>query len=190
MAELLVSASTGAMGSLLGKLGTMLSNEYKLLKDVRDDIKFLKDELEAMQAFLVMMADEEEPDQQSRLRANAVRELSYEIEDSIDKFMLLVDRAPSSMSDGFRKLFSKSMETIKNVKTRHKIGKEVKGIMSQVKEIGDSYTRYMYNEYSKPKNERVDPRLRAIYKDAAELVGVDGPRDELVIGLATRTVSL
>lgn len=38
MAELLVSASTGAMGSLLGKLGTMLSDEFKLLKGVRDDI--------------------------------------------------------------------------------------------------------------------------------------------------------
>ncbi|PNT72120.1 hypothetical protein BRADI_2g39576v3 [Brachypodium distachyon] len=176
MAELLVSASTGAMGSLLGKLGTMLSDEFKLLKGVRDDI-----------SLPIVMADEEKPDPQAKLRVDEVREMSYEIEDSIDKFMLLVDRAPSSMSDGFRKLFSKSMETIKNVKTRHKIGKEVKGIMSQVKEIGDSYTRYLLTQ---PKNERVDPRLRAIYKDAAELVGVDGPRDELVIGLATRTTTL
>jgi hypothetical protein len=35
MAGALVSASTGAMGSLLEKLGAMLTDEYKLLKNVR-----------------------------------------------------------------------------------------------------------------------------------------------------------
>ena len=73
MEKFLVSAATGAMTSLLGKLGSMLTDEYKLLKDVRGDIEFLKDELEAMQKFLLMMADVEEPDHQARLRADAVR---------------------------------------------------------------------------------------------------------------------
>jgi Holliday junction resolvasome RuvABC ATP-dependent DNA helicase subunit len=31
-----------------------------------------------------------------------------------------------------------------------------------------------------PAKEKVDPRLRALYKEATELVGIDGPRDELV----------
>jgi Holliday junction resolvasome RuvABC ATP-dependent DNA helicase subunit len=31
-----------------------------------------------------------------------------------------------------------------------------------------------------PAKDKVDPRLRAVYKDATELVGIDGPRDELV----------
>ena len=31
-----------------------------------------------------------------------------------------------------------------------------------------------------PAKDKVDPRLRAVYKDATELVGMDGPRDELV----------
>ncbi|CAM0948747.1 unnamed protein product [Alopecurus aequalis] len=77
------------MGSLLKKLGTMLSDEYKLLKGVHDDIEFLKDELEAMQAFLLVMADVEEPDHQAKLRVSAIRELSYDIDDKVDKFMLL-----------------------------------------------------------------------------------------------------
>lgn len=174
MAELLVSASTGAMGSLLGKLGTMLSDEYKLLKDVRDDIKFLKDELEAIQAFLVMMADEEEPDQQSKLRADAVRELSYEIEDSIDKFMVHVEHEPSSKSDGIMKLFYNTKDNIANIKRRHKIANDVKYIKSQVNEVNARYARYKIDESSRTRNEKVDPRLRAVYKDASELVGNSG----------------
>jgi Holliday junction resolvasome RuvABC ATP-dependent DNA helicase subunit len=31
-----------------------------------------------------------------------------------------------------------------------------------------------------PAKEKVDPRLWALYKEATELVGIDGPRDELV----------
>lgn len=180
MAQLLVSASTGAMGSLLGKLGTMLSDEYKLLKGARDDIKFLKDELEAMHAFLLMMADVENLDPQAKLRADTVREMSYEIEDNIDKFMILVEHGSSSKSDGFGMLFNKSMQQIADIKTRHKIAKDLKDIKYQVKEVSERYARYKIDESSRTKNDKVDPRLRAIYKNASDLVGVDGPRDELV----------
>uniref|UniRef100_A0A8I6Z8G8 NB-ARC domain-containing protein n=1 Tax=Hordeum vulgare subsp. vulgare TaxID=112509 RepID=A0A8I6Z8G8_HORVV len=44
------------------------------------------------------------------------------------------------------------------------------------------HSRYKIDESSSsvPAKDRVDPRLRAVYKDAAELVGIDGPKDELV----------
>jgi len=180
MERFLVSAATGAMTSLLGKLGTMLTDEYKLLKDVRGDIKFLKDELEAMQAFLLTMADVEEPDHQARLRADAVRELSYDIEDKIDKFMVLVNHESSSKSESFKELFNKSMKKITNINTRLKIAKDIKDIRSQVKEVADRYARYKIDESSMPKNVKVDPRLCAVYKDTSELVGIDTPRDELL----------
>lgn len=117
MERSLVSAATGAMTSLLGKLGTMLTDEYKLLQDVRGDIEFLKRELEVMQAFLHAMADVEEPDHQTELHVDAVRELSYDIEDKIDKFMSLVNHESSSKLESFKELFSKSMKKITNLKT-------------------------------------------------------------------------
>ncbi|XBJ06762.1 hypothetical protein VPH35_012381 [Triticum aestivum] len=187
MVQLLVSSSTGAMGFVLGKLGTMLSDEYKLLKGVHDDIKFLKDELEAMQAFLLMMADVEKPDQQATVRANAVREMSYEIEDTIDKFMLLGGSDDSiSMFDCFGKVCKKIMKKIADIKTCHKIAKDIHDIKTQVKEISKRYARYMVNEPSRSKNENFDPRIRAIYKDASDLIGVDGSRDEIFKWLCNR----
>ncbi|XP_024311802.1 putative disease resistance RPP13-like protein 3 [Brachypodium distachyon] len=179
MAELLVGASTGALGSLLRKLAAMLRDEYKLLKNVCGDIKFLKGELEAMHAFLLDMADVQEPDRQAKLRADAVRELSYDIEDKIDKFMLLVDHESSVGSDGFRELFSKTMKKIADLKTRHKITKDVKDIKSQIKEVTERHARYKIDESSRTINRKVDPQLCAVYKNGSELVGIDGPRDEL-----------
>jgi glutamyl-tRNA reductase len=142
MAGALVSASTGAMGSLLGKLGAMLTDEYKMLKNVRGDIKFLKDELEVMNAFLLKMSDVEDADEPTKLRVTAVREMSYKIEDNIDKFMVLVDRESCSPeARGIRKLIDKCNSLLPDVKTRHKIAKEVKDIKNQLKEVSDRFLR-------------------------------------------------
>nr|ATY37426.1 SrTm5 resistance protein [Triticum monococcum]UFE16541.1 Sr22b [Triticum monococcum] len=184
MAEVLVSASTGAMGSLLRKLGAMLTDEYKLLKNVRGDIKFLKDELEVMCAFLLKMSDVEEPDEPTKLRVTAVREMSYKIEDNIDKFMVLVEHESScsEAAHGVAKLMDKCKNLLPDIKTRRRIAKEVKDIKKEIKDVSDRFSRYKIDESSSsmPAKGKVDPRLRAVYKDAAELVGIDGPKDELV----------
>jgi hypothetical protein len=143
MAGALVSASTGAMGSLLGKLGAMLTDEYKMLKNVRGDIKFLKDELEVMNAFLLKMSDVEEPDKPTKLRVTAVREMSYKIEDNIDQFMVLVVGRESCSQDthGIKKLIDKCNSLLPEIKTRRKIAKEVKDIKNQLKEVSDRFLR-------------------------------------------------
>jgi hypothetical protein len=181
MEGILVSVSTGAMTSLLRKLATMMSDEYQLVKDVRNNIKFLNDELEAMHAFLLQMADVEEPDELAKLRVRAVRELSYDIEDNIDKFMVLVDHDPCSKKHGFKKLIDKIKNFINETKIHYQIAKEVKDIKNQVIGVSERYARYKIDEHSStPRNNLIDPRVIAVFKDTSELVGIDGPRDELV----------
>lgn len=50
--ELAVGASDSAMKSLLGKLGSLLAQEYTLISGVRSEIQYIKDELASMHAFL------------------------------------------------------------------------------------------------------------------------------------------
>ena len=56
MEAALVSAATGALKPVIGKLGALLGDEYKRFKGVRKDIKSLKHELAAMDAFLLKMS--------------------------------------------------------------------------------------------------------------------------------------
>lgn len=86
--EATVCATHGAMGSVLRKLGALLSDEYKLLTSVKGDIMFLKAELESIHAFLKKISEFEDPDELSKCWIKAVRELSYDIEGGIDSFML------------------------------------------------------------------------------------------------------
>lgn len=55
-AGIVVSASMGVMKPLLAKLTTLMGDEYKKLKGVRNQVSFLKDELTTMSAFLEKLA--------------------------------------------------------------------------------------------------------------------------------------
>ncbi|KAK1670540.1 hypothetical protein QYE76_058699 [Lolium multiflorum] len=181
MEKLLFSAVTGALGPVLGKLGALLGEEYKLVKEVRGKIMFLEAEVEAMHAFLLKMSRVEEPDEQARCWMKDVRELSYDIHNSIDDFMLRVDNGESGKPKGFKGFIKRSVDLLTKTKTRRRIGKEVRSLETLVKEVAERRGRYKIDDnVSKASNATVDPRVCAMYKDLSELVGIAGPTAELV----------
>lgn len=66
MEAAVVNASHGAMASLLEKLCDLLTDNCMLLKETKEQIVFLKDELENMYEFLKKMSDTEDPDEQAK----------------------------------------------------------------------------------------------------------------------------
>lgn len=182
MEAAVVSASLGAMRSLLGKLAVLLAGKYKLLKEAKGEIMFLKAELESMQAFLERMSDaEEEPDRQAKCWANEVRELSYDMEDSVDDFMLCVEHKSNNTPHGFKGFIDRAMNLLTSINTRHRTAKEFRGLKSRVMEVSERRMRYKIDGgVPKPSNTSIDLRVSALYAETASLVGIDGPRDELI----------
>ncbi|KAL5204373.1 hypothetical protein ABZP36_009244 [Zizania latifolia] len=82
--ELVVGASSGAVKSLVNKLGSLLAQEYTLISGVRDDIQYINDELSSMQAFLDRLRREVIHDEQRQDWMKQVREVAYDIEDCVD----------------------------------------------------------------------------------------------------------
>ncbi|CAO2176461.1 unnamed protein product [Urochloa humidicola] len=71
--------------SLVTKLGTLLAEEYTLVRGVRGDIQFIKDELASMQAFLSNLAHSNDGhDDQTEDWMKQIREVAYDIEDCVD----------------------------------------------------------------------------------------------------------
>jgi hypothetical protein len=179
MAEVVaVSAATGTLKPLLKKLVAVLGEEYKRFTKVRGKIKSLHQELNAIHAFLLEIISEENPDAQEKVWMKEVRELSYDMEDRFDEFMIRVgDKSnPESL---IKKL--KDIMSITKAKTRREIAKAVEDLMVKVKEVADRNARYRRGEIiSERNNVYVDRRALAIFEDASKLVGIDGPRDELI----------
>lgn len=172
----LVSAAGGALKPVLEKLGAVLSDKYKLVKSVRSEIKSLKAELEAMHAFLENMSELEDSNVQDKVWMADVRELSYDIEDSIDEFMFRVDDKSAKPGGLIKKCKNLLMKT----KT-HRMAKKIRDLKIQVNEVGERHARYKIREtISKTSNAAVDHRAVAIFQDASKLVGIDGPKDVLI----------
>nr|UBY07468.1 NBS-LRR disease resistance protein [Dasypyrum villosum] len=177
MEAALVSAATGALKPVLAKLGVLAGDEYKRFKGVREDIKSLKRELTAIDAFLLKMSEEEDPDVQDKVWMNEIRELSYDMEDSINDFMQSVNDGDTK-PDGFLEKMNKSLG---KMKARRRIGNEIEDLKKQIIELAERNARYKAREaFSKAKNTTVDPRALAIFQHASELVGIDEPKAEVI----------
>ncbi|XP_037450156.1 disease resistance protein PIK6-NP-like [Triticum dicoccoides] len=177
MEAALVSAATGALKPVLGKLVTLLGDKYKRFNRVRKDIKSLTDELRTMHNFLLKMSEVEDLDWQDKVWMNEVRELSYDMEDAIDDFMLCVDDKDTK-PDGILEIIKSSLG---KMKARRRIGSEIQDLKKQIIEVGDRNARYKAREaFSKASNATVDHRALAIFEHKSKLVGIDEPKAEII----------
>jgi uncharacterized protein (UPF0305 family) len=185
---------TGAMNTLLPKLGLLLLDEYKLQKGVKREIEELRKELASMNAALrkVSGVPVDRLDELTKIWARDVRDLSYDIEDAIDSFMLRGKQGHGPASTfSFKGFIERSANLFNKAKTNHQISSVIKDILDQVKKVRERYDRYKVDDVAaRPITATVDHRLEAMYKEATELVGIDGPKNELAPRLIEKPSSL
>ncbi|CAL4997020.1 unnamed protein product [Urochloa decumbens] len=177
----LVNSSMGVMEQLLSKLSKLLEEEYDKLRGVSKQIKFLRDELSAMSTTLHMLADAEDLSGNMRHWRDQVRELAYDIEDCIDAFMDRVDHEHEGPT-GILGLFHK----LKKLIPRHEITKELEELKARAIEASERHKRYSFMEQPahRSRSYGVDPRLPALYEEIDRLVGIAGPKKEVIELLA------
>ncbi|CAN6343045.1 unnamed protein product [Urochloa humidicola] len=173
----------GALPSIIPKLGELLADEYNLQKEVKGGIKFLQAELETMKAALEDISNTP-PDQLpslDKIWARNVRELSYDIEDNIDIFMVQVKgHRPAEKKHGFKKLIDKTLGSVMQPKIRRKIATDIRDIKRRVIEVHQRRSRYEVNLLSVEKTVKVDPRALVRYEKVTELVGIEQSKDEVI----------
>ncbi|KAL6592420.1 hypothetical protein ACP70R_049473 [Stipagrostis hirtigluma subsp. patula] len=171
----------GAMAPLFPKLYQLLKDEYVEQKGLKHEIESHSRELAMMHAALVEVA-KVPPDKLSepdKLWARHVRELSYDMEDAIDAFMVRVAaRQLEDPSDA--SVFKKIAANVKKVKDRHQISNKIKEIKNISKELGELRERYKFSGTGLAMSTGVDPRVINLYKHKGELIGVEKSRDELI----------
>ncbi|XP_066382176.1 disease resistance protein RGA5-like [Miscanthus floridulus] len=171
----------GALPSLLPKLAELLAGEYNLQKEVKGGIIFLQAELESMQGALEKIAKTpaDKLDDQDKVWARKVKEMSYDIEDTIDAYMVRCKGREPVEQHGFNKAIDKTLKWFWQPKIRRKIATEIREIKSRVIEEHERRRRYEVS-LAVDKPVTVDPRLFAQYTEVKELVGIDEARDELI----------
>lgn len=163
------SSSLGAMGSLLGKLRSLLVSPGDQLPDPlkphNDKLELLKQDLEEIYTFLKDLSKVEAPKTMAKLWMNEVRDLSYDIEDCIDKMMM----QPAS-------------------NTGEQIPFEIEEFTSLVKQASDALKRHHRYDLGRWAS---NPTLRVVdgqvWVPTTDLVGISDSRDKLIKLLSDST---
>ncbi|CAM0885342.1 unnamed protein product [Alopecurus aequalis] len=173
-----VSVTTGVLSPLLGKLTKLLGDEYKNLTGLREQASFLRDELIAILAPLEKLELMDKLDPSDKAWRDHVREMSYDMENCIDDFMRDIEGVDAK-GDSLMKM----IKLLRRLVTSHHIANRVEELKIPAVESKTLPKRYTIDDDDINPSRAgvvVDPRISAIYMDAEGLVGMDGPREELI----------
>nr|UBY07158.1 NBS-LRR disease resistance protein [Dasypyrum villosum] len=174
----------GAIGPLLPKLGELLISELTMEKRVRKDIESIMTELTLMHDALCKVAEvpADQLDKGVKIWAGKVKELSYQMEDIVDAFMVRVEDGvePANPKNRVKKILKKVKRLFKNGKDLHWISDALKEVVLQAKQLAKLRQRYEQGMRDPTTRTSVDPRMMALYTDVSELVGIEETRDELI----------
>uniref|UniRef100_A0A0E0BR66 Uncharacterized protein n=1 Tax=Oryza glumipatula TaxID=40148 RepID=A0A0E0BR66_9ORYZ len=183
MAGAIVSASVGALNPLLTKLSTLIEGEYKLLKSVKKDIIFLRNELSSISVLLEHLSNKEDKlDGPTKEWRNNMLELAYDIEDCIDLFIHKL-----SCGDANANFVQKIGSKIKKLWGKHQITECIQELKNRVMEEDQRRNRNQIDDFiSELSVVEIDPRLPALYEEVERLVGIDGPREKIIKWIMTK----
>ncbi|CAD6342904.1 unnamed protein product [Miscanthus lutarioriparius] len=183
----------GAVGSIVTKLGQLLHGEYKLQKGLPEQIEYLKNELESAHTALCKVGETppQHLDRQVRLWAGDVREASYDMEDILDAFLVDVveGAAPAETKNkkGLLKRLKKMAKLLKERKARHDIADAIEDMKKRLQEVWDRRDRYSIPVAVAAPATKLDPRLVDMHKEAAQIIGIERTRAELIAMLQSST---
>jgi hypothetical protein len=185
------------MFSLTAKLSTVLGPKYELMAGARTDILFLRSELEGMHAFLEKLSMVQDPDAQVRCWMKEVRELAYDIEDSLDEFMhrAEVSGTAASSTHGPSSLmgFAGCVKRLVSTGWTHlRLANKIKGLKARAIEVSERRSRYKLGEDIWMPGTHIvsDPRINVLYADAPDLVGIEQPANDIESWLGDETSTL
>jgi len=170
------SASKGVIGPLLDKLTEMMEDKYTNLIGVSNDIVvFLRDELRTINALLEKLENTDELGPLVKAWRDRVREMGYELADFVDDFLhCAVSVSANAVFIDKVSLF------IKTLRAHLDTAKQIKELQAHLKEINEEPKWYKFGDYvSRSRSLAVD-RLPAFYSNEANLVGLEGPKEDII----------
>lgn len=110
----MTAAATGALGPVIEKLGDLLRNEHMAaLEGSRGDIEFIKSELEPLRSLLLRIWDKEDRlDAACKEWMAEARMLSYDMEDAIDGFRLMLAVEAAAATSPFEGMRNQVQELV------------------------------------------------------------------------------
>jgi disease resistance protein RPM1 len=160
---------------------------------VEEQIRSLELVLKSAHAALLEVA-KVPPDQLGqvvKIWAREVREASYDMEDTLDTYLVRVEGSskPNDQYSFLKRLGEKMTGLFKKSKECHKIAGAIEKIRKNLQEVTDRRGRFSVDSIvAKPaaSSRTVDPRLTAMYTEVSQIIGIDKSSADLISMLSSK----
>ncbi|KAL6885466.1 hypothetical protein ACP4OV_010245 [Aristida adscensionis] len=173
-----VSIGKAVLSGVLGYAKSKAAEDVALKLGVEDDVSFITDELEMMQAFLMTADEERAKTKVLTTWVDQVRDVAYNVEDNLVDFEIHAEREKPHFLGCIPR----------NLSDRRRIAMEVKKLKARVEDISNRNLRYRLIKdgvgSSKPAAVTVDPGGNAgatasMFGIAGEAAELENPKMEL-----------
>lgn len=109
-------------------------------------------------------------------------EMAYDIEGCVDAFTHRLGGGDEPHGQGgIKEFLGKCARFLLALRSRHQFANQIDELKSRLVEVGERRERYKLDDLDCGNSGRmvVDPRLSALFANEDQLVGIDGPRDDL-----------
>uniref|UniRef100_A0A0E0QTW0 Uncharacterized protein n=1 Tax=Oryza rufipogon TaxID=4529 RepID=A0A0E0QTW0_ORYRU len=129
-----VSLARSVLDGVLNRAGSAVADEAALLLGVRREVEFIRDELDMMRSFLKVATANPDADDTVRTWVKQVRDLAYDVEDSLLDFALFADTLSSSSSSSWWLPW--------RIAERHRVAARIRELKASVEELNQRFLRY------------------------------------------------
>ncbi|KAJ1703908.1 hypothetical protein LUZ63_003687 [Rhynchospora breviuscula] len=164
---------------VLGKLGDAFAKEVFHLYGVSGQVEKVTRELSRIQAFLKDADTNRKLDERQKHWVKEVRDLSYDIEDVIDTFLVTVPEKKPGKREAVKRMFMKT----KNLPAVHILGDEINKIEARFQEIEASRVRYGINNLGEDVDGEIGQSVKRVVLpgvDEEGIVGFEADRDKII----------
>ncbi|XP_022717060.1 disease resistance protein RPM1-like isoform X2 [Durio zibethinus] len=173
-----------AVNLVLEKLAAFFEKEMQMLRGGREDVAYVRGEMERIKAFLRMADALEDTDDEVKIWVKQLRDVAHDMEDILDEYMLLLTHNHGEGLSGF---LHKMSCCVRNMKARYRIASDIKGINSRIRDICKGHRRlrqkFCSDEGSSSNgvgNTWQDRRGDALLLDKIDVVGIDESKKKLI----------
>ncbi|XP_061362231.1 disease resistance protein RPM1-like [Gastrolobium bilobum] len=175
-----------AVNLLMDKLIPLLTYEVGLLKEVHTQVRFIKDQLGLIRAYLRdadVKAEKEDKSDVVKEWVKQVREVAHSIEDAIDEYLLQV--AQRRQKRGIAGVVEKIVWLLRSIEPRHTITSQIRDINTMIETLDKRKDTLGFNPSSDSESSTSslhhghDLRKGTLFLEDAQLVGINDTRKKL-----------
>nr|GME01998.1 disease resistance protein RPM1-like [Ipomoea batatas] len=171
---------------ILENVTLLLEEKVNLLKGVKEEVEYIRDELERMIAFLGVADSMEEKDAELKVWVKQVRDAAYDIEETLDQFVL--HQTNICAQYGPFNFLARLCLKISKLRARLAIASKVQSLKSRVSNISERHQRYCFkfnvpdqgSSLTPANSFATDCRGDALLLEECELVGIDGRKRQVI----------